>query len=414
MTNDSGPQPMRSAPGDGDLATAFTRQVIAVPAYDLAALVRLAGDALGATSARLLIPDYASLSLHELGSDDPAATRIPIEGTLAGRSYIKDEVVATATDPATVLVPIGQDSERIGVLELSLGSWAGSMTPAMEGLVRSLVLVLMSKRRYTDVLVRSRRSEPLSVAAEVQWDLLPPLSCITDRVSIAGMLEPAYSIGGDSFDYALNPGFAEFAIVDAVGHGMPAVLKSVIAVQALRNARREGRSLEEAYLTTGAIVEAEYGDCSFVTGQLGALELGTGNLTWLNAGHPLPLLVRDGSFAGELQCPPSLPMGLGGRPRAVATERLQTGDRVLFYTDGVIETRSTTGEQFGVDRLADYLVRATLDGVHPTETVRRLSALIVSYNGIGLSDDATLLLLEYRGDAPPTEAESALGGQATP
>ena len=69
---------------------------------------------------------------------------------------------------------------------------------------------------------------------------------------------------------------------------------------------------------------------------------------------------------------------------------------MLFYTDGVTDTRSSTGEPFGLPRLADYLVRATLDRVHPAETVRHLSASIVRYNGIGLSDDATLLLLEYR------------------
>ena len=110
-----------------------------------------------------------------------------------------------------------------------------------------------------------------------------------------------------------------------------------------------------------------------------------------------PLLVRDGSFVGELVCTPSLPMGLGGTVREIATERLQPGDRVLFYSDGVVETRAPDGEQFGVPRLADFLVRATLDDVFPAETVRRLSASIMSYNGSDLTDDATLLLIDYHG-----------------
>jgi len=387
--------------GSDDLAGAFARRVAAMPAPDLRAIVRMAGDAVGAASARFLVPDYAVLSLHEPGA--PARTRIPIEGTLAGRSFIKDEVVSSGEAPTTVWVPVGMDSERMGVLELELPQWSGELRPDVDALVHMLGLVLMSKRRYTDVVVRSRRSQPLSVAAEIQWELLPPLSCVTDQVSMAGMLEPAYSIGGDSFDFALNPGCAEFAIVDAVGHGMPAVLKSVIAINTLRNARREGHSLEDAYRTTGEILEAECGDFSFVTGQLGRLELDTGVLTWLNAGHPLPLLIRGDSYAGELACPPSLPMGLGGQPRAVATEHLQRGDRVLFYTDGVIESRLPNGEAFGLDRLADFVVRATLDRVHPTETVRRLSASIVEYNGAGLSDDATILLVEYRGGPAPDD-----------
>jgi serine phosphatase RsbU (regulator of sigma subunit) len=274
------------------------------------------------------------------------------------------------------------------------------MLAAVEATVQMLALVVVGKRRYTDVLLRSRRLEPLSVAAEIQWDLLPPLSCVTDEVSICGMLEPAYAIGGDSFDFALNAGHAEFAIVDAVGRGMSAVLKSVLAVNTIRNARREGHPLATAYATTGEILASQFHDASFVTGQLGDLDLATGHLTWLNAGHPLPLLVRDGCFVGELRCRPSLPMGLGGDIAEVATAHLQRGDRVLFYTDGVTDTRSPSGEEFGLARLADFLVRATLDCVHPTETVRNLSAAIVGYNGVDLNDDATLLLLEYTGSGP--------------
>ena len=77
--------------------------------------------------------------------------------------------------------------------------------------------------------------------------------------------------------------------------------------------------------------------------------------------------------------------------------KLQPGDRVLFYTDGVTDTQAPGGERFGVPRLADFLVRATLDGVSPAETVRRLSASIMHHNGNNLSDDATLLLIEYHG-----------------
>ena len=106
-------------------------------------------------------------------------------------------------------------------------------------------------------------------------------------------------------------------------------------------------------------------------------------LTWLNAGHPLPLLVRDKTFVGELACAPSLPMGLGGSVAEIATEQLQPGDRVLFFTDGVSEAKSPAGEEFGVPRLADLLVRATLDGVSPAETARRLTTSIVTFNERG-------------------------------
>ena len=92
-------------------------------------------------------------------------------------------------------------------------------------------------------------------------------------------------------------------------------------------------------------------------------------------------------------------MGWGGSVVEVATELLQPGDQVLFYTDGAVETRSASGEPFGVPRLADLFLRASLEAVPPSETVRRLSSSILAYNGAGLSDDATLLLLTYHRSA---------------
>jgi serine phosphatase RsbU (regulator of sigma subunit) len=399
----------RSGPRDADV-DAFLGGALAtllegtteLPASDITRAVDVAGGVLGATSARLLIADYAVVTLQELGEDGPTGPRLPIVGTLAGRAFLTGEVMVSSDDPALVWVVVAEGSERLGVLELTHPSWSDEARELLDPIVRVLVLVLISKRRYTDVVLRSRRSQPLSIAAEMQWDLLPPLSCTTNRASVSGILEPAYSIGGDSFDYAFNPNQVEFCIIDAVGHGTAAVVMSAAAINSLRNARREGASLETAYRDTGALLETQFGQSYFVTGQFGSLALDTGLLTWVNAGHPLPLHVRDGTFIGELACAPSLPMGLGGSVNVIATEKLQKGDRVLFFTDGVVETRAPGGEEFGVPRLADLLVRATLDAMPPAETARRLSSSIMGYNGAGLTDDATLLLIEYHG---PDEEE---------
>jgi serine phosphatase RsbU (regulator of sigma subunit) len=264
--------------------------------------------------------------------------------------------------------------------------------------VRMLVLLLVSGRRYTDVVLRARRARPLSEAAEAQWDLLPPLSYESATVSVSGVLEPAYEIGGDSFDYAFNPRVLEFAMLDAAGHGLAAVLMASAAIHALRNARRERRSLEETYHQVDRRIAQQFGNSYYVTGQLASLDLANGELSWLNAGHVLPMLVRNGSLIGELECRPSKPMGLGGDVVQVSVDHLQRGDRVLFLTDGVTESRSPDGSLFGHDRLADFLVRATLDGMPVAETVRRLSSSVVAHVGEGLRDDATMFLVEYRGD----------------
>lgn len=367
-----------------------------VSASDLSIVAQLAGRAMGATDARILVADYGLTSLQELGDYGPTGERFELEGTAPGRCFARGSSFSAVAD-GKVWLPLTENSERLGVLELTHADWTDQQAARSEQVLRVLVAVIVSMRRYTDVMLRSRRAEPLALAAEMQWDLLPPLAYSTARVSVSGILEPAYSIGGDSFDYAVNPGRLEFAIVDAVGHGMAAVLLSVTAINSLRNSRREGASLEMAFRAADEVIERQFGGINFVTAQLGALELDTGRLTWVNAGHPLPLLVRDGTFVGPLQCRPSLPLGLGGRLHELGDDHLQPGDRLLFYTDGVVETRAVDDQQFGIERLADFLVRSTLDGVDTAETIRRLSASIMDYNGADLSDDATLLLLEYHG-----------------
>src|SRR4051812_34130377 len=189
-----------------------------LPASELTRVVNVAGKVLGAERARVLVADYALVWLHELGEDGPTGDVQAIEGTLAGHAFVRNEVTASGTDPTVVWVPLSEGSERLGVLELTYETWTDDLRAALAPVVRVLVLVLISKRRYTDAVLRARRHEPLSIAAELQWDLLPPLTCSTERASVSGILEPAYSIGGGSFDHANKPGSAEIPIGGAGGH----------------------------------------------------------------------------------------------------------------------------------------------------------------------------------------------------
>ncbi|MET0565540.1 MAG: PP2C family protein-serine/threonine phosphatase [Acidimicrobiia bacterium] len=288
-------------------------------------------------------------------------------------------------------------------MELDFEVWDGPAPQLLDAIVAVFVMAWIVKGRYTDTADRARRSEPLSAASEVQWDLLPPLACSTEQVALGGILEPAYEIGGDSFDYAFDASRLDFAIVDAIGRGMSAVLMSAAAINSLRNSRRARFSISAAYDNADRAIAAQFGDSYFVTGLIGTLDLQGGTLTWINAGHVLPMLVRNGTYAGPLLCTPSVPFGLGGPVREVAEQALQPGDRVLFYTDGITEARSTHGSFFGDDQLSDLLVRASLENLPVQETVRHLADSIISFSSVGLRDDATMLLMEYR---PPKKATS--------
>ncbi|MET0579644.1 MAG: PP2C family protein-serine/threonine phosphatase [Ilumatobacteraceae bacterium] len=364
------------------------------------ALVEPVRRVLGAQAGRVFVADYSLRRLQQVDESGPVGAPHLMAGTIAGRAFTSGDVTVAPGHPTVVAVPLVDGTDRIGLLELDYDIWEGGLPEGWERVVAVFVCVLITKSRYRDLWVRGRRSEPLSAAAEVQWDLLPPLSCSTTEVAVGGILEPAYEIGGDSFDYAVNGAQLEFSIVDAIGHGMSAVLMSAAAINSLRSARRTGVELVDAFHQADQLIEARFGHSYYVTSQFGSLDLSTGVLTWVNAGHVLPMLVRNGTYAGELRCRPSTPLGLGGPVVEVATHQLQRGDRVLFYTDGITESRSPDGEFFGRDRLADFLVRAALDGVPVAETARRLSAAVIDYVDDGLSDDATLLLIEYRSHVP--------------
>lgn len=370
-----------------------------LPPASIGSIVEVVCDVVGARAGRLYVADYGLRSMRQLGPDGPLGPPLAIEGTLQGRVFADGSTIASGADPTVVYVPLTDGTERIGLLELDFDAWHET-PPVLAPVVFALVSTLLAKKRYSDAWARCRRAQPLSAAAEVQWDLLPPLAASAENVAVAGIVEPAYTIGGDSFDYALNSCGLDFAIIDAMGHGMSAVLMAAAAINGLRNVRREGGSLSEAYEQVDRLIIDHFGDSCYVTGQLGSLDNRSGVLTWINAGHPLPLLVRNGSFAGALPCAPSVPMGLGGPVVEIAEVALQSGDRLLFYTDGITESRSKDGETFGEARLADFLVRATLDRVPVSETVRRLSANVLNFVTTGLADDATMFLVEYRVELP--------------
>jgi serine phosphatase RsbU (regulator of sigma subunit) len=143
----------------------------------------------------------------------------------------------------------------------------------------------------------------------------------------------------------------------------------------------------------------QYRGEAFVTGALIRLGLDTGVLEWSNAGHPAPLLLRDRRVVRELQCAPSWPLGLSGECRQVATEALEPGDTVLFFTDGMVEGRSPDGEEYGVDRLSRAWELQSASGQLPDEILRRLVEAVIEFNNGKLRDDATLLELFWSGPA---------------
>jgi serine phosphatase RsbU (regulator of sigma subunit) len=287
--------------------------------------------------------------------------------------------------------------ERLGVVEFVLSREPTQSVEddllALVSLVAELVVV---NDAYSDVFARARRRKSLSLAAEIQWDLLPPLTFGAPRVVITGGLEPAYEVGGDTFDYAVNGNHADLMVLDSVGHGLNAAVLASVAVGAYRHARRNLLDLPEIATAISDAISEQFDASQFATAVIARLDLDNGALRWINAGHPTPIIVRGSSLVAPPPYPPARPLGLQNSKPVLCEARLEPGDRRLLYTDGITEARSpATGEFFGDQRLADFISAASAAAEPAPETVRRLIRSVIAHQEGRLQDDASIVMLEW-------------------
>jgi serine phosphatase RsbU (regulator of sigma subunit) len=373
---------------------------------------RLASE-LDAREVSFLIADFSGHALVRLGhANSPAATRtqgaetaerVSLADSAPGRALATQSVVVEpGPGGASVYAPVTNRGEAIGVLELLLGERPdGQVLAEVAFAAHALAYVIIANRRFTDLFEWGQRSVPLSLAAEIQHRLLPgSYTCEAGQFTIAGWLEPAGNVGGDTFDFALERGMLHFSLTDAMGHEVDAALLATLMIGGLRNARRAGVGLaEQARLASDGLADNAPGG-GFVTGQAGRIDLRTRTATIVNAGHPLPLRLRDGRVDRvELEVDP--PFGtLKGHEYREQVLPLEPGDRLLLFTDGMLERNTTS-----VDIEAMVAFGAEM---HPREAVQHLTQAIFEATGGVLNDDATAMCLDWHGG--PTRNRTSNSG----
>ncbi|MGZ3097385.1 PP2C family protein-serine/threonine phosphatase [Streptomyces sp. H72] len=326
---------------------------------------------------------------------------LQIEGTVAGRAFQHGEVlpaVPAEEGASEWWVPLLDGTERIGLLRIATDRDDAGTGEDMEALAGVIALIVVSKRGTSDALAKLVRAQPVSLAAEMQWNMMSPRTYADGRVAISASLEPAYQISGDMFEYAIDGPLVNLAIFDAMGHDTAAGLSAALALGACRNSRRQGADL----IGRGEAIEAalieQYGRRRYVTGILATLDTRTGVLQWVNRGHHPPIIIRGNRWSANLTCRPAHPMGTGlGLPSTVCQEQLQPGDRIVLYTDGITEARRPGGPEFGLERFTDFLIRHHADGLPVPETLRRLIHAVIEYHDGHLEDDASVLMCEWLG-----------------
>jgi hypothetical protein len=379
----------------GDLLSAAQ---FAVP-DDVPGLLADHARRLGALDASIFLVDYEQKVLSPLPLAGAAQRQaVAVEGTLAGRAFTMLSPQWSG-DGGLLWVPLVEGNERLGVVCYEL---AGDVGDDLMELILQLTAqtgeLVVSKGKYGDFFEYHRRRERMSIASDLAWQLLPPLTFGSERVVISGALAPAYDLGGDTFDYGVDADTARIAVFDAMGHGLEAGLLATVAVAAYRNSRRRQLKLAETATAIDEAVALRFGTERFVTAVLAELHLASGRFCWIRAGHPAPLLLRGSKVVKTLWGEAGLPLGLGN-PGQQTEESLEPGDQIVFFTDGVTEARSPDGTFFGADRLADLVGRTSAGGTPPPETLRRLVQSILEHQGGDLRDDATAVLVEWAGQS---------------
>ncbi|MFJ6700235.1 PP2C family protein-serine/threonine phosphatase [Streptomyces sp. NPDC091272] len=407
------------------LAGALSAAESAAPVESLDVVARLLKDHLGAAAVSFLITDFTGSSVVRLGAAGSVETgeparRIPLAGT------VYDDVIRTQRPNVggkeedglvRVVAPVTNRGDAIGLLELSLPEAPSENVMREIGeAAHALAYIVIANRSFTDVYQWGRRTVPLSLAAEIQHRLLPAsLACEAAQFAVAGSLEPADHVGGDTFDYVIDRDTVQLSVTDAMGHDVDAALLATLLVGALRRARRAGADLAEQARQADEAVR-KHGRQSYVTGQLLRISLIDGTSEFINAGHPWPLLMRDGEVR-ELTPLIDMPFGFDvPHTYRVQALDLRPGDRLIMLTDGILEHNANN---LDLSKLI-----ADTRGLHPREAARALVATVLDANSSQLQDDATVMCLDWHGvdrsrrdadtGADLTDASAATAATATP
>jgi sigma-B regulation protein RsbU (phosphoserine phosphatase) len=279
----------------------------------------------------------------------------------------------------------GDKAGQVHVVEFDFRLWGG--------LLMFVVLLL----ELADRVVMKR---DLEIAKEIQAWLLPGTPLQLPGYQIGYATRPANTVAGDYYDVILRTGTAPsedrilFVVADVAGKSIPAAMLMATFQASLRTLSNSGVPLAELVVSLNRYAcSNSQGGVRFTTAFLAELNPATGNIVYVNAGHNAPILRRSSGIVERLETG-GIPLGI--LPQSVhetGTTRLDSGDWLIVFTDGMVEAVNTRGEEYEEPRLIRLIDGAT--SATPPELLRRLLADLDEFVGnTPQHDDVTCLLLK--------------------
>lgn len=354
----------------------------------------------GAYRADVLLADYHIAGLWPVLHGTHSVAGSLSDRSAAARSFSSQRRVIEHLPTGSgvrALIPLRLWGERLGVLLIdSVSGLDDDQLGELSGLADELSAALLNADRITDRYRMARRTRRLTMAAEMQWDLLPGRALGGRNFTLAGQLEPAYAVCGDHFDWSLTGRRLTITALNGYGEGMEATLLTMLAVNAMRNARRSGGNLvEQAELASEALFSMHAGRAHVATLLL-ELDLDTGRVLAIDGGSPRALRLRSGQTT-PIVLEQQLPLGMFDDIRYEIQEfTLEPRDRLFIVSDGVHAATPGGRVPFGERHLIRALRATRLQPA--TEAVGSVMRSLHDYHEDDeLVDDAVVLCLDWHG-----------------
>ncbi|GAA1897541.1 PP2C family protein-serine/threonine phosphatase [Streptomyces durmitorensis] len=380
---------------------AVERAVRTAAPHNLLGTVRAAlVEHYGATDVELLMADYSLTVLQPVTELPHTAEPLSVYTSPEGRAFGSQEPygqLASSEGVVDLHLPVTVRGDRLGILSVRIPK--DRCTPdAVEELTVVAALLgheIVVAERDTDLYLQARRASRLTLAAEMQWQLLPGRACTRNEYAIGAQLEPAYAIHGDNFDWATTSETLTLSVTNGMGEGIQASLLTNLAVNALRNARRAGIGIADQAALADQALYAQHRGQEYVSTLLLSFELATGRVQVVDAGSPQLWRQRDKTVE-RVNFEAQFPLGMFEETEYVAQGFVALpGDRLIFVSDGVYAAATEVGEAYGERTLARAIQAA---GLLPAAAVpRAILQELASYLDADADDDALVVCLDWFG-----------------